>query len=471
MTGPQTLIEGGQIATASGVTRGDLLISGEQIAAIGNGGWSAERTIDASGCYVLPGGIDVHTHFADPADFGPSKADDFVTGTTGAAFGGTTTIIDFAKRRGTESFYDAYQRRVKQAESQCLVDYSFHAMATSSGLASGGLEDLRRLAQDGVTSWKFFMAYPERMMVDDTTILTAMHAAAELGVMIMVHAENGAMVADETDRLVRSGRTEEHAHHFAHPHLAEAEATNRAIALSDFADCPLYVVHVSSQHAAKRIGEARTHGSLVWGETCPQYLFAAYEDYEQIGYEAVKYICSPPIRERSNQEKLWQALSSDVLSTVGTDHASFCVEDSDELPSGKSRGRGYFPDIPNGVPGVEERLMLMYEGGVASGRFGLERLVEVVSTTPAKLFGLFPRKGTIAVGSDADLVIWDPNAEHVISATTHHVKVDYTLYEGQAVSGKPRYVLSRGEVIVDRDDLLAKPGRGRYLNRSEVMTR
>lgn len=468
MTESRTLIEGGQIATPSGVTRADLLISGERIAAIGSGDWTADRTIDASECYVLPGGIDVHTHFADPADFGPSKADDFVSGTTGAAFGGTTTIIDFAKRRGNESFYDAYQRRVEQAQNQCLVDYSFHAMATASGLADGGLDDLRRLAQEGVTSWKFFMAYPERMMVDDTTILTAMQAAAELGVMIMVHAENGAMVADETDRLVQSGRTEEHAHYFAHPHQAEAEAANRAIALSEFARCPLFVVHVSSQHAAKRIGVARARGSLVWGETCPQYLFVAYEDYERIGYEAVKYICSPPIRERSNQEGLWRALSSDVLSTVGTDHATFCVKDGDDRSPGKSRGRGYFPDIPNGVPGIEERLMLMYEGGVAAGRFGLERLVEVVSTTPAKLFGLYPQKGTIAVGSDADLVIWDPNAEHVISATTHHVRVDYTLYEGKAVSGRPRYVLSRGELIVDRDDLLARPGRGRYLSRHEV---
>lgn len=465
------LLTNGQVVTASDVYQADVFVRGEKIAAIGtNQGWTADRVIDATGRFLIPGGIDVHTHLQDPMNWVTMTADDFTTGTVAAAFGGTTTIIDFAKRDREGGIYDSYQRRLEEAEPKCIIDYSFHVMTTHTGLSDGGLEDMKRLANEGVTSYKFFMAYPGVMMVDDSTILAAMRLAAELDLIIMVHAENGAMVADMTQRLIDAGQTEEHMQLAAHPDLGEGEAAARAIALAELAGCPLYIVHVSSRLAVDAVRLGRARGRPVWGETCPQYLFTAYEDYKNLGFEAAKYVCSPPIRERANQEYLWQALSTGALSTIGTDHASFCIGDPKDLPPQKSRGKGFFPKIPNGVPGIEDRLMLLFEGGVKQGRFDMSRFVDLVSTRPAKLFGLYPRKGTIAIGSDADIVVWDPNAPHTISASTHHMRVDYNLYEGLVVSGKPTHVLSRGELIVERDKLLAKPGRGRYLKRHGVIT-
>ncbi len=465
------LVKGGRVVTASDVFEADVLVQGEKIVAVGKDqGWSADQTIDARGRLVLPGGVDVHTHLEEPMNFVTMTADNFASGTTAAAVGGTTTIIDFAKRFPDSGLYESFLGRLKVAEGNCLIDYSFHAMTTHTGLSDGGLDDMRRLAAEGVTSFKFFMAYPDVMMVDDATILSAMRVAAELGLMIMVHAENGAMVAEATERLVQQGRTEEHAHTLAHPHLAEEEAAYRAIALAELAGCPLFVVHVSSRYAAEVIGNARAEGRLVWGETCPQYLVAAYEDYQDKGYEAAKYICAPPIRERANQDDLWRALSTDVLSTVGTDHASFCIGDPPDLPPQKSSGRGYFPKLPLGVPGIEDRLKVVYEFGVKRDRLSLSRFVDVMSTRPAKLFGLYPQKGTLAVGSDADIVVWDPDAQQTISAKTHRMRVDYNIYEGMVVSGSPSHVVSRGELIVDGERLLGSLGRGRYLKRGEVNT-
>jgi len=466
---PTVLIRGGEIVTATDMCHADVLVRGDKIEAISiPNGSTADRVIDATGCYVMPGGIDVHTHLEEPMDWTTRTADDFITGTVGAAFGGTTTIIDFAKRHPDCGLYESHERRMELADGKPVIDYGFHAMVTSAGLTDGGLDDLRRLAHEGVTSWKFFMAYRDRMMVDDETILAAMHLAAELGTLIMVHAENGAIVADAMQRLIDAGRTEEHMHLAAHPHLAEGEAAHRAIALAELADCPLFIVHVSSRLAAREVGAARARGRPVWGETCPQYLVKSYEDYRGLGFEAAKFVCSPPIRERANQEYLWEALATGVLSTIGTDHASFRMKDDLDLPPQKPKGRGYFPRIPNGVPGIEDRLMVLYEAGVRGGHFGLPRFVDLVSTRPAKLFGLYPRKGAIAPGSDADIVIWDPNAYHTISADTHHMQVDYNLYEGMVVSGKPRQVISRGEVIVDGNTFLGKPGRGQHLVRCGV---
>jgi dihydropyrimidinase len=303
-------------------------------------------------------------------------------------------------------------------------------------------------------------------MVDDATLLAGFALARDEGVLPMVHAENGHLVSHTTRGLIAAGQTGEHHHRDAHPHSAEAEAVNRAIVFAEAVRAPLYVVHVSSRHAAARIGAARRAGALVWGETCPQYLASAYEDYQGLGERAAAYVCSPPIRERANQDPLWTALASGDLSTVATDHAAFCLGQPADLPPQKGRSPGYFPKVPGGVPGIEDRLMVLYETGVAAGRINLNRFVDLVATTPAKLFGLYPRKGTVAAGADADLVIWDPTADHVITAAGSHMRTDYNLYEGMRVSGQPEYVLSRGDLIVDRRDFHGAPGRGTYLPRA-----
>lgn len=468
MTARTALVRGGTVGTAADSFPADILIEGGRIAAVGDlGRTTVDETVDAEGCLVLPGGVDVHTHLEEPMDFVTRTADDFYTGTVAGAYGGTTTIVDFAKRHPDTSLYESYQRRLAVARGKPVIDYSFHGMITHTGLSDGGLEDMWRLAKEGVTSFKFFMAYPDRMMVDDGVILSAMHLAAKAGIMIMVHAENGHIVADATTRLIDSGQTEEHRHLHAHPDLAEGEAVNRAIALAEYAGAPLYVVHVSSRLAVDALREGRLRGRPVWGETCPQYLFAAYEDYADQGFDAAAYICSPPIRERANQEFLWHGLATDVLSTVGTDHACFRMSSAGtDLPPQKERGKGDFSKVPNGVPGIEERMMLMYEGGVVGGRFNINRLVDLCSTTPAKLFGLYPQKGTIAAGSDADLVVLDPAKGHVLGSRELHSAAEYTLYEGTAVSATPRYVISRGDVIISDGQLRAEAGRGQYLTRT-----
>jgi dihydropyrimidinase len=464
-------ITGGEVVTATDRYRADVLVDGERIAALGDASsWpDIEREIDASGKLVLPGGIDTHTHLESPSDgFTTRTADDFRTGTIAAAHGGTTTIVDFVKAEPGSGIYDSYQRRVERAAASCVVDFAFHPVVPVSAGTDDSIRQLRRLASEGARSWKFFMAYPGTMMVGDDVLITGFRAAAEEGVLPMVHAENGHMVADATRRLVEAGRVAEDDHHDAHPHGAEGEAVHRAVAIAEEIGSPLFVVHVSSRLAAEEIAAARSRGLPVFGETCPQYLVRALEDYAGTGFPAAGYVCSPPIRERANQEHLWQALRTGVLSTIGTDHASFTLHDAADLPPQKPRGRGNFPKIPNGVPGIEDRLMVMYESGVVGGRFGPNRFVELTSTAPAKLFGLYPRKGTIAPGSDADIVVWDPAAEHVISARTHHMRADYNLYEGMRVTGRPAVVLARGEVLAGPGAVSMEPGRGSLIVRQPV---
>ena len=461
------LVRGGTIATSRGMFRADVLVQAEKVVAIGTSeGWTADQVLDATGCYVMPGGVDVHTHLQHRIDAETMTADDFATGTLAAAFGGTTTIIDFARRQPELGLYDSCLRRMREAEGSAVIDYSFHATIASTGLGPNWEHDMERLVGLGVTSFKLFTAYPGRMMVDDATLLSAMAVARELGCLVLVHAENGHMVAHMTERLVGVGRTEEHWHLLAHPDLAEAEAVHRVVSLADLAGCALYIVHVSSAAAAEEVRRARASGRRIWAETCPQYLFACYEQYENAGFDAAKFICSPPIRRRSNQDGLWRAIQDATIATIATDHAPFrMADDIPELPNQKSRGRGNFSRVPNGVPGIEERLMLMFDGGVRTGLIGLDRFVDLVSTRPAQLFGLYPRKGEIAPGSDADIVVWDPYREHTLSAATHHMHVDYSLYEGRVVGGRPRQVISRGELIVDGDRWLGRPGRGRFIAR------
>ncbi|MTV24907.1 dihydropyrimidinase [Nitriliruptoraceae bacterium ZYF776] len=461
------LIRGGEVVSAIDVRRADVLVVGQRIAAVGDGrDWAADHVVDATDRYVLPGGVDAHTHIEYPIDgFTTRTADDFTSGTIAAAHGGTTTVIDFVKKEPDRSILDSHRRRAALVARKAVIDVGLHTIVPPREQQADALDDLEVLAREGVSSWKFFMAYPGTQMVDDGLLLRGFELARDHGVLPMVHAENGHMVQHETDRLLRAGHHAEHHHHDAHHHGSEAEAVHRAIVLAESVDSPLFIVHVSSAQAVEEIAAARARGVRVWAETCPQYLVAAYEDYADLGERAAAYLCSPPIRERANQDRLWNGLAAGVLSTVGTDHAAFRLDQPEDLPPQKGRSPGYFPKVPNGVPGVEDRLMVLWQTGVVEGRLDLPRFVEVTATRPAKLFGLHPRKGTVAPGADADLVVWDPSADHRLGVATSHQASDYHLYEGMRVTGVPELVLSRGEVVVDHGELDAAPGRGRYLGR------
>ncbi|WP_020577785.1 dihydropyrimidinase [Actinopolymorpha alba] len=462
----RTLIRGGEVVTPTDRFRADVLIEGERITALGDGAqWDADTIVDAAGCLVMPGGVDTHTHLEHMSANGLTRtADDFHSGTVSAAFGGTTTIVDFVRARPDQGMYDAFQRRLESAEAQCVVDFGFHPIVPPTA-GDATFDELARLAREGATSWKFFMSYPGTM-VDDRVLIQGFRRCAEEGVLPMVHAENGTLVADATQRLLSDNQTAEHQHHAAHSHVAEREAVHRAVTIAESVGSPLFVVHVSSRLAAEEIARHQARDFAVFGETCPQYLLTSYEDYAGLGFEAAAYVCSPPIRERANQEDLWHALQTGVISTLGTDHAAFTLSQPDDLPPQKPQGRGYFPKIPNGVPGVEDRLMVIWEAGVVGGRFDVHRFVDLVATRPAKLFGLYPRKGTLTPGSDADVLVWDPAADHTITAAGHHTRADYNLYEGMRVSGRPRHVLSRGDIVVSDGELHAPAGRGRYLARA-----
>ncbi|HYM10844.1 MAG TPA: dihydropyrimidinase [Bryobacterales bacterium] len=455
----KTLIRNGTVITAERTFPADILIADEKIHDIAHGlpASAADRVIDASGMLLLPGGIDVHTHLDMPFG-GTVSSDDFETGTRAAAFGGTTTLIDFAIQAKGTKMRDALDTWWKKAEKRAAIDYGLHMIVTD--LAGAGLEDLDALVAEGVASFKLFMAYPGVLMVDDATIFKALSQTAKNGALICMHAENGGVIDVIVKRALAEGKTAPIHHALTRPATAEAEAVHRAIALAEIAGAPVYIVHLSSEDALNQVREARDRGLPAFAETCPQYLLLSVDELARPGFEGAKYVFTPPLREKHHQAKLWEGLRQDHLQVVSTDHCPFCFQDQ------KALGKDDFTKIPNGGPGIENRLQLLYHYGVNEGRLTPNRFVELVAATPAKLFGLYPRKGTIAPGGDADIVIWDPQAEHVISAKTHHMRVDYSMFEGFRVKGNARTVLSRGEVIVDGGRWLGRAGRGQFLKRA-----
>ena len=454
------LIKGGRIVTAVDDYVADVLIEGETIAAVGtslNG--SADRVIDAAGKYVIPGAIDPHTHMEMPFG-GTVSCDDFTSGTVSAAFGGTTTLIDFCLQAPGQSIPDALATWHEKIE-RCppVIDVGFH-MAITDLHDGGRLEDVARVPDEGVTSYKLFMAYKGAIMVDDETLFRTMQVAAKTGALVMVHAENGDTIDVLVKQALAEGKTEPRWHAATRPPETEAEATNRAVMLAHIAGCPLYVVHVSCRESAEPIAAARSRGWRTWGETCTQYLFIDETRLEEPDFVGAKYVYTPPPRAASNHEHLWTALRTGVLSVVSTDHCPFRWSDQ------KTLGRDDFSKIPNGGPGVENRLHMLHHFGVRQGRLTMNQLVDLCCTQPARLFGLFPRKGTIAAGADADIVVWDSEKPLTLSAQTHHSNVDYNLYEGTEVIGAPEVVLVRGQVIVDHDELVAAPGAGQFVRRA-----
>src|SRR5579872_3709634 len=456
---PSTLIKNGTVVTAERTFAADILIDGEKIRDIAPAlpAENAGRVIDAAGMLLMPGGIDVHTHLDMPFG-GTTSSDDFETGTRAAAFGGTTTLIDFAIQPKGTKMRDALDIWWKKAEGRASIDYGLHMIVTDLGEA--GLEDMDSLVGEGVASFKLFMAYPGVLMVDDATIFQALGRTAKNGALICMHAENGGVIDVIVQRALAEGKTAPIYHALTRPVAAEAEAVHRAIAMAEIAGAPVYIVHLSSADALNEVRETRDRGVPAFAETYPQYLLLSIEELERPNFEGAKYVFTPPLRTKENLPKLWDGLKHDHLQVVSTDHCPFCFEDQ------KILGKDDFTKIPNGGPGIENRLQLIYHHGVNQGKLSLNRFVELVSTTPARIFGMYPRKGVLAAGSDADIVLWDPNADHTISAKTHHMRVDYSMFEGFRVKGNARMVVSRGEVIVDNGKFLGKPGRGQYLKRA-----
>jgi dihydropyrimidinase len=454
------LVKGGHIVTAVDDYVADVLIEGETISAIGTSlDGAADRVIDAAGKYVIPGAIDPHTHMEMPFG-GTVTCDDFTSGTVSAAFGGVTTLIDFCLQARGQSIPDALATWHEKIE-RCppVIDVGFH-MAITDLHDGGRLEDVARVPDQGVTSYKLFMAYKGAIMVDDETLFRTMQVAADTGALVMVHAENGDVIDVLVKEALQDGKTEPRWHAATRPPLTEGEATSRAIKLAHLAGCPLYVVHVSCEEAIEPVAAARAAGWRIWGETCTQYLFIDEHHLEEPDFGGAKYVFTPPPRPPHNRERLWQALGTGVLSAVSSDHCPFRLSDQ------KTLGRDDFSKIPNGGPGIENRLHMLHQFGVREGRMTMNQMVELCCTAPARLFGLFPRKGTIAVGSDADIVIWNSEKPLTLSATTHHSNVDYNLFEGTEVIGAPDLVLLRGQLIVENDELIAAPGAGQFVARA-----
>jgi len=455
------LITNGRIITASDDYVADVYCENGTVTAIGRDlpahRYQAERTIDATGKYVLPGGIDVHTHLDMP--FGGSQSsDDFETGTIAAAFGGTTCLVDFAIQYRGQTMRHALDEWMRKAGGKAVIDYSFHMIVTE--LADAGLADMDRMVRDeGITSFKLFMAYPGVFMVDDATIFRALRQTGDNGGLICMHAENGGVIDELVKEALRKGQKAPKYHALTRPPTAEGEATGRAIALAEMAGVPIYIVHLSAAHALEKVKQARDMGLPAFAETCPQYLFLSYDNYEEPGFDGAKYVMSPPLREKWHQDVLWKGLAKNDLQVISTDHCPFCMQEQKEL------GKDDFSKIPNGAPGIETRLTLVHDGGVRTGRVTLNRFVELCSTTPAKMFGLFPRKGTIAVGSDADIVVFDPKASQTLGVKTLHMRVDYNPYEGRVVQGTPSAVVANGQVIIDGGKFVGKKGAGRFLKR------
>ncbi len=453
----RVLIRNGTVVNADGSIQADVLVDGETIASVGRGlDASADQTIDATGKYVMPGAIDVHTHMELP--FGGTFAKDtFETGTRAAAFGGTTTIIDFAVQSRGASLREGLDAWHAKAEGNACLDYGFHMIM--SDVNDDTLAEMDRLVDEGVTDFKLFTAYPGVFFSDDGAIFRAMQQTDRNGGLIMMHAENGLAIDVVAEQSVAAGKTDPYFHGVVRYPIFEGEATNRVIRLAEAAGVPVYIVHLSARDALDEVRAARDRGAMAFAETCPQYLFLSLDDMGG-GFEGAKYVCSPPLRPKDHWEDLWKGLVKDDLQIVATDHCPFDFHDQKQL------GQGDFRKVPNGLPGVEDRVDLMHDGGVVGGRISKERWVEVVSAAPARMFGLAGRKGVVAAGADADLVVYDPNKRRTISAKTHHMDVDYSCYEGREVQGGSDVVLSRGRVVVEDGEWKGEKGWGRFLRRS-----
>ncbi|MFD9223358.1 dihydropyrimidinase [Streptomyces sp. NPDC060064] len=461
MSSTRTLIRGGLVITAADEIHADVLIEDGRIAALAAHGsavseaWTAGRTIDATNKYVIPGGVDAHTHMELP--FGGTHASDtFETGTRAAAWGGTTTIIDFAVQSVGHALREGLDAWYAKADAKCAIDYGFHMIL--SDVNESSLKEMDKLVEEGITSFKLFMAYPGVFYSDDGQILRAMQRSATNGGLIMMHAENGIAIDVLVEQALAEGRTDPRYHGEVRKVLLEAEATHRAIQLARVAGAPLYVVHVSAEEAVAELVAARDKGLNVFGETCPQYLFLSTDNLAEPDFEGAKYVCSTPLRPREHQAALWRGLRTNDLQVVSTDHCPFCFEGQKEL------GRGDFSKIPNGLPGVENRMDLLHQA-VVDGHLTRRRWIEIACATPARMFGLYPKKGTIAPGADADVVIYDPHVEQTLSAETHHMNVDYSAYEGKRVTGQVETVLSRGEVVIDGREFTGRAGHGQYTPR------
>ncbi|MFC7912973.1 dihydropyrimidinase [Streptomyces sp. NPDC057386] len=458
----RTVIRGGLVVTASDEIHADVLIEDGRIAALAASGtsaaeaWTGDRVIDATGKYVIPGGVDAHTHMELP--FGGTFASDtFETGTRAAAWGGTTTIVDFAVQSVGASLREGLDTWHAKAEGNCAIDYAFHMII--SDVNESTLKEMPKLIEHGISSFKLFMAYPGVFYSDDGQILRAMQVAADTGGLIMMHAENGIAIDVLVEQALARGETGPRHHGEVRKVLLEAEATHRAIQLARVAGSPLYVVHVSAEEAVAELAAARDKGLPVFGETCPQYLFLSTDNLAEPDFEGAKYVCSTPLRPKEHQAALWRGLRTDDLQVVSTDHCPFCFSGQKEL------GRGDFSKIPNGLPGVENRMDLLHQA-VVDGHITRRRWIEIACATPARMFGLYPKKGTIAPGADADVVIYDPHATQTMSAETHHMNVDYSAYEGKTVTGRVETVLSRGEIVIEQREYKGRAGHGAFTPRS-----
>ncbi|HEY3449308.1 MAG TPA: dihydropyrimidinase [Myxococcales bacterium] len=456
----RTLIQGGTVATGSDLFVADVLLEGESVAAVGvdlSKLGPFDRTVDARGKYVLPGGVDPHVHLQLTMGNGMVSSDDFETGTRAAAFGGTTTVIDFAAQPKGGSLAAGLEQRHQEAQGKAVVDYGFHLTvrsATKEALAE--LDSM--IAREGVSSFKLFTAYPGFYQLDDGSLLRVLQRTRENGGLVCVHAENGPAIEVLVEQALARGETAPRFHALTRPARLEGEATSRCIALAEVAGAPLYVVHLTARESLEPVREARLRGQTVWAETCPQYLLLSQRDIEAPGQEGAKVVFSPPVRAPGNEEHLWRGLALGDLATVGTDHCPF-------LFKGQKDQAARFTEIPNGLPGIETRLLILWEEGVRKGRFDVNRFVQLVSTEPAKIFGLYPKKGALVPGADADVVVWDPERRQSLSAAALHMRTDYSPYEGRTVKGAPAMVFGRGELIVDDGRWLGRPGRGRFLKR------